>query len=256
MFLFLARVVVGEHLYWNFLDSTLHGEVILGMISVFTFLLTLLSVERTPQRTHGFIGKTPLTISQKKRETGIRLIPRTFQNFSEGVFEYLSDLVKDKMGPFQYKLYIPYVGTIFLIVLTANWSGALLPWKLIRLAEGECSAPTNDINTTLALSLLTSISYFYAGIAGFGINFFTRYISPTPLFFPINLLEDCTKPLSLTFRLFGNVLAEEIVLSVLCIFVPVIIPLPIMLLGIFSASVQALVFSTLSSTYLAESLEN
>mmetsp|Transcript_49815 Transcript_49815/g.77796 ORF Transcript_49815/g.77796 Transcript_49815/m.77796 type:complete len:203 (-) Transcript_49815:14-622(-) len=200
------------------------------------------------------LGKGKHTTTSKR--TGIKLIPRSFQNFSEVVFEYLSDLVKDQIGLFQYKLWTPYVGTIFLFILTANWLGALLPWKLIRLAEGECAAPTNDVNTTLALSLLTSISYFYAGIAGSGVNFFVRYVSPTPLFFPISLLEDCTKPLSLTFRLFGNVLAEEIVLSVLCIFVPVAVPLPVMLLGLFSASVQALVFSTLSVTYLAESLEN
>jgi len=190
------------------------------------------------------------------KRTRIKLIPHNFQNFSEVIFEYLSNLIKNQISLFQYKLWTPYIGTIFLFILIANWFGALLPWKLIRLIESEYAAPTNDINTALALSLLTSISYFYTGIANFGINFFIRYISPTPLFFPINLLEDCTKPLSLTFRLFGNILAEEIVLSVLCIFVPIVIPLPIMLLGLFSASVQALVFSTLSVTYLAESLEN
>ena len=130
--------------------------------------------------------------------------------------------------------------------LSQNW---------IFLAEGELAAPTNDINTTVALSLLTSVSYFYAGLSKKGLGFFARYISPTPIFLPINILEDFTKPLSLSFRLFGNILADEIVVSVLCLLVPLFIPLPVMVLGIFASSVQALVFSTLSAAYIGESLE-
>ena len=72
---------------------------------------------------------------------------------------------------------------------------------------------------------------------------------------PINILEDFTKPLSLSFRLFGNVLADEIVVSVLCLLVPLIIPLPVMALGIFASSVQALVFATLSAAYITEIIE-
>ncbi len=68
-------------------------------------------------------------------------------------------------------------------------------------------------------------------------------------------VEDFTKPLSLSFRLFGNVLADELTISVLTALVPLIIPLPIMLLGIFAGSVQALIFSTLAAAYIAEALE-
>ena len=78
-------------------------------------------------------------------------------------------------------------------------------------------APTNDINTKVAVSLLTSISYFYASVKAKGLGFFTRCAAPTPIFLPINILKDFTKPLSLSFRLFGNVLADEIVVSVLCL---------------------------------------
>jgi F-type H+-transporting ATPase subunit a len=56
------------------------------------------------------------------------------------------------------------LGTIF-FVFVSNWSGALIPWHLIEIPNGELAAPTNDINTTVALSLLTSIAYFYAGIS-------------------------------------------------------------------------------------------
>jgi F-type H+-transporting ATPase subunit a len=57
------------------------------------------------------------------------------------------------------------LGTIFLFVFVSNWSGALIPWHVIEIPNGELAAPTNDINTTVALSLLTSIAYFYAGIS-------------------------------------------------------------------------------------------
>jgi F-type H+-transporting ATPase subunit a len=147
------------------------------------------------------------------------------------------------------------IGTLFLFIFVANWLGALVPWKLIKLPEGELAAPTNDINTTAALSLLTSISYFYGGLKVKGLGFFARYIAPVPIFLPINILEDFTKPLSLSFRLFGNILADEIVVSVLCLLVPLLVPLPVMVLGLFASSVQALVFSTLSAAYIAECVE-
>jgi F-type H+-transporting ATPase subunit a len=182
-------------------------------------------------------------------------IPKGLQNFVESVFEYVAGIAKEQIGEYEYRPWIPYIGTLFLFIFVANWYGALVPWKLIELPEGELAAPTNDINTTVALSLLTSISYFYAGLSKKGLGFFARYISPTPLFLPLNLLEDFSKPLSLSFRLFGNILADEIVVSVLCLLVPVFIPIPVMVLGLFASSVQALVFSTLSAAYIGESLE-
>merc|ERR1712134_232452 len=182
-------------------------------------------------------------------------VPKGLQNFVELVFEYTSGIAKDQLGEYEYRPWVPFVGTLFLFIFVANWLGALVPWKLIQLPEGELAAPTNDINTTVALALLTSISYFYAGFKAKGLEFFARYISPSPLFLPINILEDFSKPLSLSFRLFGNVVADEIVVSVLCLLVPLLVPLPVMVLGIFASSVQALVFSTLAASYIAESVE-
>ncbi len=146
--------------------------------------------------------------------------------------------------------------TLFLFIFASNWCGGLLPLKLIELPEGELAAPTNDINTTVALALLTSLSYFAAGFSKKGIGYFKRYIQPTPVLLPINILEDFTKPLSLSFRLFGNILADELTISVIVLLVPLFIPLPIMVLGIFASSIQALIFATLSATYIGESLED
>merc|ERR1712146_699018 len=103
-----------------------------------------------------------------------------------------------------------------------------VPWKLLELPAGELAAPTNNINTTVVLSLLTSVAYFGGGLFKKGLGYFARYVKPTPILLPINILEDFTKPLSLSFRLFGNVLADELTVAVLTFLVPFVIPLPIM----------------------------
>jgi F-type H+-transporting ATPase subunit a len=126
---------------------------------------------------------------------------------------------------------------------------------LIPLPEGELASPTNDINTTAGLALLTSIMYFVAGISRRGLSYFKKYIEPTPVLLPINVLEDFTKPLSLSFRLFGNILAEELVIAVLVLLVPLLIPVPVMILFLFTGAIQALIFATLSAAYIGEALE-
>ena len=233
MFFSLAAVEVGTHLYWNIGSLTVHGQVLLITWLVIAIILTI-----------AVLGTLKL-----------EQVPKGLQNFVEAVFEYVAGIAKDQIGEYEYRPWVPYVGTLFIFIFVANWLGALVPWKLIKLEEGELAAPTNDINTTVALSLLTSISYFYGGLKKKGLGFFARYISPNPIFLPINILEDFTKPLSLSFRLFGNLLADEIVVAVLCLLVPLLVPLPFMVLGVFASSVQALVFSTLSASYIGESLE-
>jgi F-type H+-transporting ATPase subunit a len=72
---------------------------------------------------------------------------------------------------------------------------------------------------------------------------------------PIKILEDFTKPLSLSFRLFGNILADELVVAVLVFLVPLVVPLPLMALGLFTSAIQALVLTTLAA-YIHEALES
>merc|ERR1739838_1274598 len=167
-------------------------------------------------------------------------VPRGWQNFMESVLDFITDIARNQLGESFYREWVPFIGTLFLFIFGCNWAGAVIPWKLIKLPEGELAAPTNDINTTVALALLTSFAYFYAGLSKKGFGYFKRYVAPIPLLLPINILEDFTKPLSLSFRLFGNVLADELTVTVLTSLVPLVIPLPIMLLGIFAGSGQAL----------------
>nr|YP_009394121.1 ATP synthase CF0 subunit IV [Rhodomela confervoides]ARW62683.1 ATP synthase CF0 subunit IV [Rhodomela confervoides] len=229
----LSAVEVGKHLYWQIGNYNVHGQVFIVSWIVISLLLTL-----------SFIGTRKL-----------ERVPGKLQNFMEFMLEFLQDIAKNQIGEHEYRSWVPYISTIFLFILGSNWAGALIPWKLIILPEGELAAPTNDINTTVALSLLTSLAYFYAGLSKNGLSYFLRYIEPTPVLLPINILEDFTKPLSLSFRLFGNILADELVVSVFTLLVPILIPLPVMILGLFASSIQALIFSTLSAAYIGEALE-
>lgn len=142
----------------------------------------------------------------------------------------------------------------FYLYFFSNWSGALLPSQILTTEIFKC--PNLDFNMPLGLALLTSISYFKAGISKSGLNYFSKYIKPIFLLFPINLLEDFTKPLSLSFRLFGNILADELVLQVIIALIPLVIPLPILVLGLFTSGIQALIFATLAGNYIGEALEH
>lgn len=229
----ISSVKVGEHFYWFIGSFKLHAQVFI----VSCFIIAILII-------FAILGTSKISRT-----------PRGLQNFLEYVLEFIQDITKSQIGEHNYRNWIPFIGTLFLFIFISNWSGALIPWKIIVLPEGELSAPTNDINTTAALALLTSLAYFYAGISKKGLNYFSRYIQPTPILLPINILEDFTKPLSLSFRLFGNILADELVVTVLTLLVPLIIPLPVMMLGLFASSIQALIFATLAAAYIGEAIE-
>ena len=230
----IAEVSIGEHFYWSIGGYTVHGQVLMTTAVVLTIIGVI-----------SLVGNSNL-----------KVIPEGLQNFTEYITEFVRDLAKTQIGEHDYLTWVPFVGTIFLFILVSNWSGALIPWKLIEIPNGELAAPTNDINTTVALALLTSLAYFYAGFAKKGLGYFKRYVSPSPLLFPINVLEDFTKPLSLSFRLFGNIVADELVVAVLVSLVPLVVPIPIMLLGLFTSGIQALVFATLAGAYIGEAVED
>jgi F-type H+-transporting ATPase subunit a len=230
----ISEVSVGQHFIWQIGTFEVHGQVLIVSWVVLGIIATL-----------AFLGNSKLETT-----------PDGVQNFTELVTEFIRDLAKTQIGEAEYLKWVPFLGTIFLFVFVSNWSGALIPWRLIELPNGELAAPTNDINTTVALALLTSISYFYAGIRKKGLGYFKRYIEPAAFLLPINILEDFTKPLSLSFRLFGNILADELVVGVLVALVPLFVPIPIMLLGVFTSAIQALVFATLAGAYIGEALED
>lgn len=230
----LAELEVGQHLYWQIGNLKVHGQIFLtSWVVIGLLVIASLAATRNLQR-----------------------VPKGMQNFMEYALEFIRDLAKNQIGEKEYRPWVPFVGTLFLFIFVSNWSGALVPWKLLHLPSGELGAPTADINTTVALALLTSLAYFYAGFSKLGLGYFAHYVEPVPFMLPFKLIEDFTKPLSLSFRLFGNILADELVVGVLVLLVPLFVPLPVMALGLFTSAIQALIFATLAAAYIGEALED
>ena len=151
--------------------------------------------------------------------------------------------------------WFPLVASSLLFVWACNWIGALVPWSLLEIPAAELTSPTGDINVTSFLAIFVAHSYTFAGLDEFGLRYVAKYLKPVAFLLPINVLEEFSKPLSLSFRLFGNLLADELTLSVLYGLVPLAIPIPVLLLGLFTSGIQALVFATLTAAYIGECLE-
>ncbi len=140
--------------------------------------------------------------------------------------------------------YVPFLGSLLLFIAVANLSGIL---PLIF-------TPTRDINTPLALALVVLVAVFAFTIRakGFG-GFVKSFLSPL---LPLDLIGYVSRTMSLTLRLFGNVIGSEIVVGVLFMLVPVGIPLVMVAIGSITAVLQAYVFTVLASSYIGSSLES
>jgi|YelNatPaOPRAMG01_1025707.scaffolds.fasta_scaffold02987_4 F-type H+-transporting ATPase subunit a len=166
--------------------------------------------------------------------------PSKIQTLLESVIDFYENIAVQIMGE-EGKQFVPLAVSIGLFILLSNW---------IEIIPGF-SAPTRDLSTTIALAIVAVSSTYVAGIKKKGLRFFKKYIEPSPIFLPINILEELVRPISLSFRLFGNILGEEIVIAILVMIVPLILPIPMILLGLFTGLIQAFIFSLLTLLYVA-----
>lgn len=190
----------------------------------------------------------------------LALIPNNFfQNFMEFIIEIFYNLTESIAKPAASKIF-PYFMSFFLFILLANWS-SLIPGvgtvgfrkhdELVPLFRGA----TSDLNTTLGLALISAVATHMLSIQTIGIkDYLSRYFSLNPLNLFIGILEiisEITKIVSLSFRLFGNIFAGEVVLITVSSIFAFIFPLPFLLLEIIVGVVQAMVFSMLTMVFMA-----
>ncbi len=176
----------------------------------------------------------------------IELRPRGWQNFLEMAVVYLLEQMEASMGSKGQKL-APLIITLFLFLVVSNELG-LIP---------GFTSPTNDINTTLGLALMIVIIVHVLGIKNKGIvRYIKHFFEPYIPFVIINIVEEVAKPITLSFRLFGNILAGEILLLVLGMLVPYFVPTLWLAFSVFVGVVQAFIFTMLSISYLSNSLQD
>jgi len=174
--------------------------------------------------------------------------PTGVQNLLETVVGGLSNFIQDIMGP-EGRHYLTLIGSLFLFILVCNLQG-LVP---------GFDSPTANINTTLALALMAFLATHYIGLKRHGIGYVKHFMGPmwglAPLMLPIELISHFARVMSLTFRLFGNMVAKHKLLLVLALLAPYAAPIPILGLGLLVAFVQAGVFTLLTMLYLSGSIE-
>jgi F-type H+-transporting ATPase subunit a len=179
----------------------------------------------------------------------LEVVPTKGQVIAESVFDLCRSITMATAGK-RGDGFLYFVGSLFLFILTANLMGQL-PLRLFELPHGELVAATADINTTTALALMSLLMYFFVGIQKKGLRYFKHYIQPSPLFLPLNIVEDLTRPGSLLLRLYFNILVGEILSNIAMSVMPFVLPAAVIVLELFVAVVQAYIFSILSSVYIS-----
>lgn len=178
------------------------------------------------------------------------LFPTKLQALSESILKFFWGTL-DTMMPTKNRQHVPLVASLFLFILTANLMGQL-PLRIIHLKTGELASPTNDLNLTAALAVIVLIYYVAAGLRAKRAKFFLHEFSFTGIVMAlVELLEMVTRPLSLAIRLFANVFAGEILVSIALGLSAYFLPLPIMLFELLVAFIQATVFMMLTIAYIS-----
>jgi F-type H+-transporting ATPase subunit a len=178
----------------------------------------------------------------------LTMVPKGLQNFWEVVVRTLEDLVVETLGE-KGRPFFVYIASLALFILTCNLIG-VIPYLL---------SSTSNLNTTLALALVSFVVYNFVGIKIHGFGYVKHFFGPVPwlipLMLPIELIGHFSRILSLSFRLFGNIMGEDLAIVILTLLVPWLVPLPMMFLHVFISFIQTLVFIMLSMMYIAGSLE-
>ena len=178
----------------------------------------------------------------------LKMVPTGAQNIVEALIVWLREQVNTNLGP-KGEFLCPLIVTLFLFLIVANWLG-LVP---------TMASPTNDLNTTFGLALLIVLIVHVLGLYMKGMHYIKHFFQPFPIFVVINVIEEVAKPITLAFRLFGNILAGEILIIILLKLVPIWMPIPSVIwlaFSIFIGGVQAFIFTSLSMAYLANAVKD
>jgi F-type H+-transporting ATPase subunit a len=226
---------LGREWTWQVFKAT-HFEIthILSAILVVTFLL---------------LGALSYRASVAREGDDALLPPRRFG--LRALFEILGDMVlgllEGVMGEKNARKYLPFLGSFFVFILFSN---------LISLIPGF-RAPTDTLKTNLALALLVFLATHVLGIKEHGFHYiyqFTGHLSFKNPFaivlIPIELISHLVRPVSLSIRLMANMFADHTVVGVFFALMPLVVPVPFLLLGVFVSVVQATVFTLMSASYI------
>lgn len=172
------------------------------------------------------------------------LLGRRWPAALETLVELLNTMISDVMGR-PAEPYLPFLGALVLFIAVANIIG-VVPFLV---------SPTRDINTPLALALVVFFAVHYFGMRARGtLGYFKDLASPV-FMLPLEVIGQLSRTLSLTLRLFGNIISTELVVAVIFMLVPPLAPLPLILFSMFTGLLQAYIFTSLASVYIGAAVE-
>jgi F-type H+-transporting ATPase subunit a len=174
----------------------------------------------------------------------MNILPGRFQNVMEVIIGGFDDLLTSTMGH-EGRKFFPLIATLGLYILASNLLGLIPGFE----------SPTANLNTTVSMAVVVFVMTHVVGVKVHGVKYFKQFMGPvwwlTPLMMPIEIISHLSRPLSLSVRLFGNIMGEDIVLGVVLLLVPLLVPLPVFVLMIFTSCIQTLVFMLLAMMYIA-----
>ena len=218
-----------EHTDFASLLSLHLGPVSIGPTVLTTWLLMLLL--------GGFAGLATRHLSVDA--------PGRVQVMLEGVVDSIEAAI-GSVAPEDAQRLLPFIGTLWIYVVAAN---------LIGLIPG-LGSPTADLSETAALALLVFFSVHWFGIRKSGWQYFRHYLSPSPILLPFHLLSEVSRTIALAMRLFGNMMSLELAALLVLLVAGFLAPVPLLLLHIVEALVQAYIFGMLALIYIAGALQS
>ena len=199
-------------------DSVVTTWIIMGAIAVFGWLVTR-DLQKEPGR---------------------------IQTAAEGVISTIEESIR-AVAPDHVDLLLPFIGTLWLFLVIANLSG-LIP---------GVHSPTRDLSATSALAILVFLSVHWFGIRNQGMKAYLRhYLRPSPLMLPFHIISEFTRTIALAVRLFGNIMSLEMTALLVLQVAGFLAPIPILMLHVIEALIQAYIFGMLALIYVAGGVQS
>ena len=176
----------------------------------------------------------------------LKQTPGAIQTVVEATITLIDNAIKEVL-PQQSQQVLPFIASLWLYLLFAN---------LIGLIPGLHS-PTRDLSATSALAILVFLSVHWFGIRSQGLKSYLRhYLQPSPLLLPFHLISEVTRTVALAMRLFGNMMSLEMAAVLVLLVAGFLAPIPILMLHIVEALVQAYIFGMLALIYVAGGIQS
>lgn len=176
---------------------------------------------------------------------GLRQSPSNYQVVLEGIVSAMEDAIESVL-PGKCDLVFPFLATLWIFILLANLTG-IIP---------GLHSPTSDLSVTSSLAVLVFLSVHWFGIKAEGLRAYLKhYVSPSPILLPFHLISEASRTLALAVRLFGNVMSLEIGYALVLLVAGFLVPIPLLMLHVVEAVIQAYLFGMLALIYIAGGIQ-